>query len=157
MRSSKLRVLSALALLGIVSSASLRADPEEIERWFFNEYVDSYLNEAPDFFTAHYTSEVRFITPGATQLLILDELVAVMNSVYVEPWLAQGWTSTAAISADVKQLSEQTYLLTAEWKMTNKDGKSVTHCDRPIWHYLITTAIGGMPRIFSEIQGDCLE
>ena len=139
-----------------LSSAPLVAQPDSVERWFIEEYVESYLNDAPDFYIAHYTPDVRFVTPGSARLLKLDDLIGAMTVAYVEPWVAKGWSSTAVVSTNVMQLSQQSYLLTAEWSMTNVDGDSVTHCDRPVWHYLITTADDDAPRIFSEMQGDCL-
>ena len=142
---------------GVLWAAQLMAQPDFVKRWFMEEYVQSYLNDAPDFYTAHYTAFVHFVTPGSAEMLSLDRLIASMNVTYVEPWVAKGWEDTSAISAEVRMLSEETYLLTAEWSMTDANGDPVTHCARPVWHYLITTAGGARPRIFSEIQGACLE
>ena len=156
--SLKKSLSSGLLLVGLASpTTSIMAEPATIERWFFDEYVNSYLNEAPDFYTAHYTADVRFVTPGSAELLALDNLITAMNVAYVEPWVARGWSTTKAVSADVEQLSAETYLLSAEWSMTDADGEPVTHCARPVWHYLITTAGSSSPRIYSEIQGDCIE
>ena len=155
-RTLERRLICTLLRCCVMASMPVMAQPEVIERWFFDTYVDSYLNEAPDFYTANYTSEVRFVTPDSAELLALDDLIAAMNAAYVEPWVARGWSSTSAVSATVQQLSGQTFLLSAEWSMSDETGASVTHCDRPVWHYLITTATAGGPKIYSEIQGDCL-
>jgi len=116
------RLMRSLLGCCLLSSMPIMAQPEVIERWFFDTYVDSYLNEAPDFYTANYTSEVRFVTPDSAELLALNDLIAAMNAAYVEPWVARGWSSTSAVSATVQQLSGQTYLLSAEWSMRDKKG-----------------------------------
>ena len=98
--------------------------------WFENTYARAFIDGDPNFMD-HYVEPIYLVVGEEARSLSREEFGAAVDEIYVQPWIASGWVTTALIDVDVTRLSSDSAQVTAAWAILDKQGRNVTGCGTP--------------------------
>ena len=154
-RIARLAVVSGV--VGMLGCSAMAAEPDAVaasaEKWFLEVFAKGFIEGDPNFMD-YYQEPTYLVIGKESRALTKEELAAVVDEHYVQPWLAAGWETTTVIDVAVKALASDSARITASWGLLDADGKNVMGCSRPQWHYILVRQADDW-QVIADIEGDC--
>lgn len=140
-------------LLAFGPSAADESVEADALAWFKNVYAKAFVEGHEDFLD-HYAEPMHFVIGSDIRVLDREALGQVIDEVYVQPLVADGWMTSSLITVDVEALGPNSAKLTAAWALLDDAGRNVIGCEAPEWHYVVVHN-GERWQIITEVEGGC--